>query len=168
MKLSNLMNGAQRLALVVAVLVMVSGCSWFRSKNAYQSSTESRPLEVPPELSTPTTDPSMAIPAVSATRSSPTSVTPPAAASTAFQIADSADSAYKRVGLALDRLSGLVVVDRAQALSAYNVRFEGEEFLIRVVADGQASRVEAVNAAGSVLDSGAATKVLGMLKARLG
>lgn len=168
MNLSNLINGAQRLAWVVAVLVMVSGCSWFRSKSDYQSSPESRPLEVPPDLSVPTTDPSMAIPAVSAASGSASTAPAPMATSAGFRIADSADSAFRRVGLALNRLEGVVVVDRAEALSAYNVRFEGQEFLVRVVADGQKSRVEAVDAAGSVLNQGPAGKVLGMLKARLG
>lgn len=168
MNLSNLMNGAQRLAWVVAVLVMVSGCSWFRSKSDYQSSPESRPLEVPPDLSVPATDPSMAIPAVPAGSRTASASPAPMGPATAFSIADSADSAYRRVGLALERLDGVEVVDRAQALSAYNVRFEGQEFLIRVVADGQASRVEAVDASGTVLNQGAAGKVLGMLRARLG
>ena len=86
----------------------------------------------------------------------------------AFTLADAQPSAWNRVGLALGRIEGVEVVDRATALSAYNVRFDGQEFLIRVVASGTGSRVEAVDAGGGVVNSAAAAKVLGALRARLG
>lgn len=155
-----------RSALLVSLLLALGGCSWLRGNSEYEKSPESRSLEVPPELDTPRVDPSMSIP-------SPSSAAPVAPAATssataAFTIADSADGAWRRLGLALERTEGVTVTQKAQALSAYNVSYAGQEFLVRVVAVGSQSRVEAVDASGALLSSGPAAELLGLLRARLG
>lgn len=146
--------------LLVSALVLAGGCSWFRQKVDYQSSPESRPLEVPPDLDAPVTDPAMTIPSVGGAAA--------ANASAPLRIDDSVDSAWRRLGLALDRIDGVEVTEKAQALAAYEVRFDGQQFLLRVVADGAASRIEAVDAAGKAVGGGAAGRLIEQLRSRLG
>lgn len=149
--------------LIVGMLCMASGCAWFRSNSDYENSPESRPLAVPPDLDTPATDASMQVPqANSGTQGAV------AAPSGAFAVADEPGNTWRRLGLALERIEGVSIAQKAEALSAYNVVYSGEEFLIRVVADGAASRIEAVGGDGSVTSSGAAGRLLGLLKSRLG
>jgi len=150
-----------RAAVLFGLIGAAAGCSWFRTSTDYQQSPESRPLEVPPDLDAPRADTSMQIPAVAAPR-------PVAVGSAAFTIEDSVESAWRRVGLALERVDGVVIAERAQALSAYNVKFGGEEFLLRVVGTGNGSRVEAVGSDGQPRNEGAAARLLGTLKSRLG
>lgn len=151
------------LALMLA-LAASSGCAWIRGKSGYEEAPESRPLEVPPDLDAPRIDPAMNIPEVAgAARAAPA-----AASSAPFTVADATDSTWRRVGVALERIEGVTIADRAQLLSAYGVRYQGEEFLIRVSADGEQSRVHATTADGRDAGSAAAGKLLGLLKQRLG
>ncbi|MCK7595445.1 hypothetical protein [Pseudomarimonas salicorniae] len=152
-----------RLAVLACLVASVAGCSWFRGKSGYELAPESRPLAIPPDLDTPPQDPTLSIP-------EPSGVAPraPVAPSAAFTVADSRDSALRRLGLALERLEGVEVTGSAQALGAYNVRFEGEDFLVRVVESGGSTRIEAVGANGAVINTGPAGKLLGLLRQRLG
>lgn len=158
---------ASTIALISIALVSLSGCRLFRSNTGYTDSPESRPIEVPPDLDTPRADPSMHVPAVDASAVS-TPVAQAPVTGTPFAVADTVDSTWKRLGIALERIEGVTVADRAQLLSAYGVQFEGEEFLIKVSADGDNSRISAVSASGGEVNSGAAGKLLGLLKQRLG
>jgi uncharacterized lipoprotein len=161
-----LMNSTARAALVLAIAAGLGACSWFRGNSDYERSPESRPLAVPPDLDAPMQDPALAIPSPA-----PATATARAAAPTpsaAFSIADSGESAWRRLGLALQRIEGVEVLQAAQSLNAYNVRYQGEEFLVRVVASGDSSRIEAVGANGAVVNVGAAGNLLGQLRARLG
>jgi uncharacterized lipoprotein len=152
-------------ALLAVAIVGASGCGWLRGRSAYDQSPESRPLEVPPDLDMPRIDPAMNIPG---TPAAATARAPAAAGSSGpFTVADASDSAWRRVGLALDRIEGVTIIDRAQLLSAYNVRYQGEELLIRVSADGSNSQVSAVGADGAAATSAAAGRLLGLLRARL-
>lgn len=153
-----------RAALLLGLLTAVAGCSWFRSSTAYEDSPEARPLEVPPDLDTPPADSSMQIPEPAGQPARAAAATP----SAAFTVADNVDSTWRRLGLALERVDGVEISERAQALSAYNVKYAGEEFLVRVTAAGEASRIEAVGANGQVRNDGAAGRLLGALKSRLG
>lgn len=161
----------------MAALVATSGCSMFRSKSGYESSPESRPLEVPPDLTLPRSDSAMAIPQVrggSATTGTALPGTavpgtvPAAAAGNGFAISDSVDSAWQRVGVSLGRIDGVDILNRAQVIGAYEVRFGGSDFLIRVQAEGSGSRVSATAADGRALTSGPAAELLGILRGRLG
>lgn len=150
--------------LLVLALVATSGCSWWRGRSGYETSPESRPLEVPPDLDKPGVDPSMQVPAVA---NAPAAARGPVTG-TSFTIADAPDSAWRRLGLALERIEGVTIDNRAQVLAVYNVTFEGESFLVKVAADGEASRVSTVSTAGQELTTGAAGKLLALLKNRLG
>lgn len=151
------------LVALMLALAASSGCAWMRGKSGYENAPESRPLEVPPDLDAPRIDPAMNIPEVAGAQRAPA-----AASSAPFTVADATDSTWRRVGVALERIEGVTIADRAQLLSAYGVRYQGEEFLIRVSADGDKSRVHATTADGANASSAAAGKLLGLLKQRLG
>jgi uncharacterized lipoprotein len=146
---------------LIALLLSTAGCSWWRGRTGYENSPESRPLEIPPDLDTPTTDPAMQIPA--ATGASTT-----AAAARSFIVADAAASTWRRLGLALERIDGVTIDSRAELLSVYNVSFQGSSFLVKVAAEGEGSRISTVNADGQELTTGAAALLLSRLKERLG
>jgi uncharacterized lipoprotein len=151
------------LALLIVAIIGASGCGWLRGRSAYDQSPESRPLEVPPDLDAPRIDPAMNIPGTPAA----TTARAAAASSAPFTVADASDSTWRRVGLALERIEGVTIVDRAQLLSAYNVRYQGEDLLIRVSADGSNSQISAVGADGTAATSAVAARLLGLLRARL-
>jgi uncharacterized lipoprotein len=159
---SSLWRGALGLVLIAAV-VASSGCSWFRGRSGYENASESRPLEVPPDLDRPTTDPAMQIPAVSETAARGP------ATGNSFAVADEAENVWKRLGEALQQIDGVTIDSRAQLLSVYNVRYEGEAFLVKVAEeDDKRSLVSAVSADGRPLVTGAAGRLLTLLKERLG
>jgi len=162
---SSLVRRALSAALIVA-FVSSAGCSWFRGRSGYENSPESRPLEVPPDLNTPTADPSMQVPAVAGV-ASPTRARAPVTGAS-FIIADAPASAWRRLGLALERIEGVTVESRTEQLSVYNVSFEGESFLVKIAAEGEASRLSTVSSEGNELTTGAAGKLLALLKNRLG
>lgn len=151
------------LAVVVAALATGTGCSWFRGKSGYENSPESRPLEVPPDLDRPVADTSMTVPAVAGTAGAAAAP----ATGAPFTLGDDLAGAWRRVGLALDRIEGVTVGERAEVLNVYNVTFEGESFLIKLAAEGEGTRVSAVSQDGSELASGAAGKLLTQLRMRL-
>jgi uncharacterized lipoprotein len=151
-------------AVLVAVVVSSAGCGWLRGKSGYEKSIETRPLEIPPDLDQPAADSSMQI---------PQATTPRAAAAApvtgqSFIIADAPESAWRRLGLALDRIEGVTINERAESQSVYDVSYEGESFLVKVAADGDASRISAVDQAGQDVRTGAAGRLLALLKQRLG
>ncbi len=160
--MSNRVN-TRHLLLVAGItgaLLATSGCALFRSNTGYQLSPESRPLEVPPELSTPSSEDALRIPAASAAT--------PAAASGAFTLADTPVSVYGRVGIALGRIDGVTIKERSQLLTVFTVDYEGESFLVRIAPQGEGVRISAASSEGRELTSGAAAKLLGILRQRLG
>lgn len=154
------------LVLAIAAATL-SGCAWFRSEPLYLESRESRPLEVPPDLVLPSSASALQIPPVSASAPTPGEA-PPAAfgPATAFEITDSAESAFRRVGLALGRIDG-VTATPVSALSSHEVAFKGESFLVRLTAQGEVVRIDAISPEGVAIRGGAAGELLGLLKARL-
>jgi hypothetical protein len=89
------------------------------------------------------------------------------ATGSSFVIADATDSAFRRLGLALERIEGVSIENRAEVLSVYNVSYEGESFLVKVAAEGEGSRISAVSQDGQEMTTGAAGKLLVLLKTRL-
>ncbi len=163
---------ALSVAVLAAAIIAASGCSWFRGKSDYENAVESRSLEIPPDLDTPRVDPAMAVPVVgSAAVAKPATLasaaSPSIVASGPFPVNDSVESTWRRLGIALERTDGVEIVERAQVLAAYNVRFDGAEFLVRVTRDGETSRVGAVDAKGGNVTGGAAGKLLAALRIRL-
>lgn len=155
------MSGRNWIVVAVAgALLASSGCSVFRGKTGYELSPESRPLEIPPDLTAPTEDGAMRIPAVSAAQRG--------VESGAFTLTDTATSAYGRVGIALARVDGVTINERSQLLTVYTVTYEGETFLIRIVAQGEGARVSAASTEGREISAGAGAKLLGVLRQRLG
>ena len=154
--------------LATSVVVGLSGCSFFRGKDApYLDSRESRPLEVPPDLVLPSSTAALQIPAAVGGAPGPGEA-PPAAfgAATGFDLSDTTENAFRRVGLALGRIDGAVATPVA-ALNSYEVGFRGERFLVRLGARGEAVRVDAISTEGAPLSAGAAGELLGQLRARL-
>lgn len=145
---------------LIALLLASTGCSWWRGRSGYENSPESRPLEIPPDLDTPPTDTSMQIPAVAGS--------PAPTTGRSFVIGDAADSAWRRLGLALERIDGVTIDSRAELLAVYNVTYQGTSFLVKVSAEGESSRISTVSAEGRELTTGAAGLLLARLKERLG
>lgn len=151
---------------LAASLVATSGCGWFRSSTGYETSRETRPLEVPPDMTAPVTDPTMQVPSVPR---APAGAQQPAAggAVSSFELADEAGETWRRVGVALERIEGVTIVNRAQMLGSYELRYQGESFLLRVQGDGERSTVSSVNASGQTVSTGPATELMGLLRQRL-
>lgn len=159
------------IGLITVTLLATSGCGWFRSKkDPYKNAAESRPLEIPPDLDQPKTDPAMRIPDVAR---------PPASASISavpqtlvsdgqFVLADTLDSAWRRVGLALERMDGVTVGARSEALGTTEVAYKGLTFLVRLRAQDNSTEISAVSTDGRALAGGPAAELLGLLKTRLG
>lgn len=157
---------------LAASLVATSGCGWFRSSTGYETSRETRPLEVPPDMTAPAIDPSMQVPPVPQATAprAPTGAQQPTAgaAVSSFELSDEAGETWRRVGVALERIEGVTIVNRAQMLGSYELQYQGESFLLRVQSQGERSTVSAVSASGQAVSTGPATELMGLLRQRLG
>lgn len=99
-------------ALALSTL-MLSGCGMFRSHHAWKQAKQENPLQIPPGLDRPATTDALTIPPPPAggTQAAPTQATETQAAnkpaltpgSTRMHLSDDVDTAFKRVGLALQR-----------------------------------------------------------------
>jgi uncharacterized lipoprotein len=160
-------------AVAIAMLSQ-SGCAWTRSKLGmdakYQDSVQNQPLEVPPGMDTPPTLGAITVPDVAANAGSGSIAggVPSTAAIATFTLTDSLDSAWRRIGIALGKIDGVSNLEPAQALSSYEVTFQGATMLVRAEAVGGETRVVALGQDGKPLSTGPAAQLLGMLKARLG
>lgn len=159
--------------VVLAAVLMASGCSWFRRDNKlYAGDPASRPLEVPPDLDMPRTDAAMSIPGATAsaasTASATAAATPVAGVSNGFTIAGTRDDVFAKVGDALGKIEGVTVASRAQMLGVYDVAYEGSNFLVRVTAVEAGVYVSAVDPRGQPATGEAANKLIAGLKAALG
>jgi len=161
---------------VLAGLVLVltastlGGCAWFRSEPPHLAATESRPLEVPPDLVLPSSVTALQVPPLAAGGAAMPGDVPPAVVATAggaFVLADSAESAFARVGLALGRVDGVDSSTPVPALNAYEVRYGGETLLVRLRPEDGQVRIDAIGGDGRVLDTAAARGLLDALRQRL-
>lgn len=160
-------------AVAIAMLSQ-AGCAWTRNKLGmdakYQDSVQNQPLEVPPGMDTPPTLGAITVPDLGPNAGSAAVATgvPGAAAVASFTLTDSLDSAWRRIGIALGKIEGVSNIEPAQALSSYEVTFQGATMLVRAqTVDGQ-TQVVALGQDGQPLATGAAAQLLGRLKARLG
>jgi uncharacterized lipoprotein len=154
--------------VVAAGVLATASCSWFRKDaSMYRMSEESRPLEVPPDLDLPQSG------AASATAEGTTSVMrsqvgrEAAAAQGGFTVAGPRDDVFARVGTVLESMPGVTIASRAQLLGSYDVNYGGSNFLVRVTAEGDASRVAAVDPRGVPATGEAPTALLAALQAAL-
>ncbi|MDQ3205994.1 MAG: hypothetical protein M3Q40_05730 [Pseudomonadota bacterium] len=160
-------------AVVLASVISASGCSWFRkSDKLYAQSPESRPLEVPPDLDQPRTD--AAIPAVggSATASAASGAQATTARSAAvqgvgFTAPGSRDEVFEQVGKALEVIEGVTIASRAQLLGAYDVSYQGSNFLVRISEGQGGAYVSAVDPRGVAASGAAPMQLMEALKAAL-
>ncbi|HJP99698.1 MAG TPA: hypothetical protein VJ862_14155 [Rhodanobacteraceae bacterium] len=129
----------KRLPLLLFVLapVALTGCQTIKAHNpfrhkepAYTSAQQEQPLEVPPGMNQPATSEALVIPgganapeATSTATAGAPSMTP-TEGSTSLALADTPDSAYHRVGLALDRGGIGNVTARDDAAHTYQVAID--------------------------------------------
>jgi uncharacterized lipoprotein len=160
-------------AVAIAMLSQ-SGCAWTRNKLGmdakYQDSVQNQPLEVPPGMDTPPTVGAITVPTLGAnTAASPVGTAVPSAGEIAsFTVADSVDSAWRRIGIALGKIEGVSNLEPAQALNSYEVTYQGVTVLIRAQAVEGQTQVVALGQNGQPIATGPAAQLLGVLKARLG
>ena len=208
------------LALAVIAGSLLAGCGFierhFSKKSVdYQSSVQQRPLEVPPDLDQPNTAGALTIPTPGAAPSAvndagtpaaapgeaPLTATPAAGQSGAIEsaalsgdglvVADTVESTWSRVGLALERSGAATVTARDEAGRSYDVQTTGQttqrpgwfkraitfgrasnkvtsqvKLRVRVVASGGGSKV-AIEGANDEASQDAARSLLATLKQRL-
>lgn len=164
---------ASRLAASLAaalLMAFVSGCSMFGKKDElYTQSTESRPLEVPPDLDRPSADRAMALPGStgSVSASGMNNADGTGAAPIGFNATGDRDAIFAKVGEVLGATSGVTVVSRAQILGTYDVDYMGAKFLVRVTKVGDGTYVSAVDPRGLPPTGEPPVKLIGTLKAAI-
>ena len=134
---------------------LLSGCSWFHRDRVeyYKGAVETRPLEVPPDLDAPATTKALVVPgatpaaspgaaaasaphtpvaaapaAPSAAPATPSAMPPAAAVSadaTELHVADTVDSTWQRVGLALERAQLGKILSKDESARSYAFEFSG-------------------------------------------
>ena len=159
-------------ALVIALSLVLAGCGLWggRKEQAYKSSHEGRPLEVPPDLDAPSTSRSLSIPASADASGNaagqPDAATPPLDAAPASTIAPGDESAltvtdgvagtWRRVGLALERSGVGEIVARDEGAGTYTVKSTVTEreggFFSRMVGRDKVSVEEATRVVRVVAD----------------
>ncbi len=190
---------------------LLSGCSFFRQRaerknNEYRMAVEERPLEVPPGLDTPGSSGALTIPQAGSaptTQAARATDAPPVAAAGAgatagvvlgsgdLHMKDTVDSAWARVGLALERSGAATVLDRDESAKTYTVQTTGKttvkpgwlkravtlgmadtkktaqvQLTVRVGEDGDGARVS-VEGANDEASRDAARALLATLRERL-
>ncbi len=174
MRHSTLLRPLSAIAMPAAALVLVaavSGCHWFKKDTGFQQSAEARPLEVPPDLDRPNTEGAMQLPGEaprSVTRSSMTTGAASTASASGFTVAGERDDIFGKVGEALAATDGVTIASKAQLLGAYDVNYEGENFLVRVSKVDAGVYVSAVDPRGLPATGAAPVKLVAALKAALG
>jgi uncharacterized lipoprotein len=132
----------------IAVLTLLGGCSYIRSKfgtgknEAYRDSTQTRPLEIPPDLDAPNRSGTLVIPEPGAANSAgpvdtsapdagiiPNAAPPLAAAASVggdgLQVADTLANTWRRVGLALERSGVASIQSSDESTRSYDIRTTG-------------------------------------------
>ncbi len=127
-------------ALIIAA-ALLSGCSWFHRDRVdyYKGAQETRPLEVPPDLDTPSSSKELVVPgpggtaapaaatgaSAPAATSANTATTGVVATAADLHVADSVEHTWQRVGLALERAQIGTLTSRDEAGRSYTMDFSG-------------------------------------------
>lgn len=202
------------LPAALAVASLLGGCGFMHRhldhKDVdYRKAAQERPLEVPPDLDTPSSSGALVVPTIApaparsgasaaSSAATPTALPPSGSIAPGVQlggdglrIADSVESAWTRVGLALERSGAATIVERDEAGRAYSVETTGQttqeagwfkraitlghagnkitakvKLTVRVSADGSGSKV-AVEGASDEASKDAARSLLATLRQRL-
>ena len=221
MGFDNVRPDIRALAILVAAGSLLGGCSWFhrhseKQANEYKTGVQERPLEVPPDLDKPSTAGALTIPEVGSpaapvstapvdASTAPAGAAAPVAAAAAageaappallsadgLHVADSVDSTWNRVGLALERSGAATILARDEAQRTFDVQTTGQvvekpgwfkktitlgmakgkttaqvKLKLRVAAEGNGSKVT-VEGASDEASQQAAQALLSTLKSRL-
>ncbi|AXI84203.1 hypothetical protein FUT69_01455 [Xylella taiwanensis] len=156
-------------AFVLLVVAALSGCSWLRKgvHRDYALAPETRPLEVPPDLNIPATSEGMKTPSQASSmhqQEVPGSISP----KSGFTIAGNRDKVFTNVGQALADIPDVIISSKAQALGFYDIGYENENFLVRVASSSAGNDISVVDSRGMPATGKAATKLIGLLKTKLG
>ena len=205
-----------RATVLLLALLAFSACSWFRDNPSnYQNAHETRPLEVPPGLDVPPRTAEMTVPEAHGGHAAPPEAAgghapPPAAAmppsgssnstagaqkpayigtETSLALEDDVASAYRRVGIALERSGTVNVTARDEVAATFTVtrqevtqeggwfrRLTGTDTsksttitrVVRVVPDGKGARVQVEDEAGRETTDDNARLIIAALRERLG
>ncbi len=154
--------------LATATLVGTTGCFKRGAKGDYAMAPEMRPLEVPPDLNAPG-NPSAQVPVLAsqAARPAPGPAADRAAAGAGFNVAGSKEEVFAKVGAALESTPGVTIASKAQLLGSYDVAYEDNNFLVRVVAVEAGAYISTVDPRGLPATGPAPTRLLAELKAKL-
>lgn len=189
---------------VLATVTILPGCGFFRTREntEYRKAEQTRALEIPSDLNAPDTSGVLVVPERSGSAAVAASAAPPlmsavpaeggaAAAGETLQLADTLDSSFARVGLALERSGTATVLARDAAKHIYEVqarsvvqsdpgwfkktitlgrasgtRLRMVPLTVRVEANGDASKVT-IESGGDEASLRAARDLLQMLRQRL-
>jgi uncharacterized lipoprotein len=179
----SLSNSTARVLLATTVAVALlagSGCTTLHLRredgslkfmpkshnNDYTQSKENRPLDVPPDLDTPATDPTMQIPGAHGGGSRAAGMAP-SSANPGFSLTDTPAGAWDRMGKALERINGVTISQRSQLLNSYEVQYKGASMLLRANPDGASTHVDVVGADNQPIRSPEAIELLNLLRDRL-
>ncbi|MCB1601615.1 MAG: hypothetical protein R3F18_12200 [Lysobacterales bacterium] len=186
-----------KLLLMVALALQV-GCSWVDRQIIYEDAKETPPLKVPGDLIAPAPNPALQVPAVQGVASNVDTAPPtlgntvavarsgfPRAANAVLPLADATDSAFRRVGIALERSQCCKVLAKNPEGLSYDVelasppprpglfkRMFGAEapsarMIVQVAQADAGSIVTVVDASGATRKDDPAMTVLGAVEARL-
>lgn len=150
--------------LATATLVGTTGCFNRGAKGDYALAPEMRPLEIPPDLNAPG-NPAAQVPVLASQAARPAPA--PAAAGAGFNVAGSKEEVFGKVGTVLESMPGVTIASKAQLLGSYDVAYEDNNFLVRVVAVEAGAYVSTVDPRGLPATGPAPTKLLAELKAKL-
>ena len=146
-------------ALTIALTAssLLAGCGWFhrhahKQDDAYKTSVQEHPLEVPPDLDKPNLSGALTVPEAAPTgtaaaagataqpsaapagetvaapaTAAPAEAAPPAILSDdVLHVQDSVDSVWNRVGLAIERSGAATILARDEAGRTYDVQTTGQ------------------------------------------
>jgi uncharacterized lipoprotein len=200
-------SSSLRVPLLFLALGALSACSWFRENPSdYKNAHETAPLEVPPGLDVPPRTSQMTVPEAApagaagaaphaepamTTGTSTAGTTKPAyiGTETSLMLQDDVPSAFRRVGIALERAGTVNVISRDEQNGSITVtrnvvteeggwfrRVIGKDTsksttvtrVVRVSADGEGARVHIEDEAGREMTDETARQIVAALKERLG
>ncbi len=110
-----------------------------------------------------------AAPAAPATgQAAPAPVAAASAAGSGFTVPGTREDVFNKVGEALATVPGVTIASKAQLLGAYDVSYEGSNFLVRVTEVEAGAYVSAVDPRGVAASGEAPARLMAALKAALG